>query len=82
MLMTNCLLRKCPKKHQSTEIINYYCPLELPFIAHRLQTMKKGEDRKKKKDLFGYYQDYSIVCFLIVSVNVCYMYTYMYLYIS
>lgn len=49
MLMTNCLLRKCPKKHQSTEITNYYCPLELPFIAHRLQTMKKGEDRKKKK---------------------------------
>lgn len=82
MLMTNCLLRKCPKKHQSTEIIHYYCPLELPFIAHRLQTMKKGEDRKKKKDLFGYYQDYSIVCFFIVSVNVCYMYTYMYLYIS
>ena len=51
MLMTNCLLRKCPKKHQSTEIIHYYCPLELPFIAHRLQTMKNDDDKLLIKEM-------------------------------
>ena len=48
-LLIKEMSKNVQKRQQSTEIIHYYCPLALSFIAHRPQRKKKEKGRKEKK---------------------------------
>lgn len=63
-LLIKEMSKNVQKKQQSTEVIHYYCPLALPFIAHRPQTKKKEKGRKEKK-----------ICLIIIKTIQSYIFS-------